>query len=65
MDQTENSEDDSREKRRLKQDGDERADLPAFQSEQRDGVSVVADKFYLEGRAVAMHQHRRAHIAAH
>lgn len=43
----------------------ERPHLGAVQSEQRDGVSVVADKFYLEGRAVAMHQHRRAHIAAH
>jgi hypothetical protein len=31
----------------------------------RDGMSVVADKLHLERRAVAMHQHRRAHVAAH
>ena len=43
----------------------ERAHLTALQSQQRDGVAVITDKFHFKGSAVAMHQNRRANVAAH
>ena len=43
----------------------ERTDLGAFQRQQSNGVPIVTDKLDLECRAIAMHQHCRAHVTAH